>query len=290
LAGLTDAGPRSTSSEHQAALVSSRLSILYGGRAQRSIVKGVLVNPWLQTGLSLVAGLLTAGGALLGVRLSARRNNRAKRWWRRFTWAAELTLDNLSAKRVTGLKVLTTLAQSDLAQRDEYLLLDVFHERVLDELLRNLPDLICRDVGSRLTEEQIAAVQLRLVLDEKLDRQTPEVVQYIAAEAVQYGVALADNGTVEQKPAGPSEMVRYEVADYRLRTPGGHTVQHARPVEIIATGHDGGAATSLSHPGLPTLGNVPQPPRFGRTTQQTQPGKVIAAGHDREAATPTGPA
>ena len=33
----------------------------------------------------------------------------------------------------------------------------------------------------RVTEEQIAAAQLRLVLDEKLGRQTPKVVRQIAA-------------------------------------------------------------------------------------------------------------
>jgi hypothetical protein len=92
------------------------------------------VNPWAQAGLSLTVGLLTAGGALLGVRFAVRGNNRAE-WWRRFTWAAELALDNSSVKRVTGLKLLTRLAQSDLAQRDDYLLLDVFQGRVLDELL-----------------------------------------------------------------------------------------------------------------------------------------------------------
>jgi hypothetical protein len=97
------------------------------------------MNPWLQAGLSLAVGLLTAGGALLGVRLAVRGNNRAE-WWRRFTWAAELALDDSATKRVTGLKLLTKLARSDLAQHDDYLLLDVFHERVLDELLRNLPD------------------------------------------------------------------------------------------------------------------------------------------------------
>lgn len=91
------------------------------------------MNPWLQTGLSLVVGVMTAGGALLGVRLGVRGSNRAE-WWRRFTWAADLALDNSPVKRVVGLKLLTKLAQSDLAQRDECLLLDVFQERVLDEL------------------------------------------------------------------------------------------------------------------------------------------------------------
>lgn len=98
------------------------------------------MNPWLQTGLSLVVGLMTAGGALLGVRLAVRGSNRAE-WWRRFTWAAGLALDDSAVKRVAGLKLLTKLAQSDLAQRDECLLLDVFQGRVLDELLHDLRNL-----------------------------------------------------------------------------------------------------------------------------------------------------
>lgn len=108
-----------------------------------------MMNPWLQTGLSLLVGLITAGGALIGVRHMARGNDRAteqrevaarrEEWWRRFTWAAELALDESPAKRVAGLKLLAKLAQSELAQRDECLLLDVFQERVLDALLEDLP-------------------------------------------------------------------------------------------------------------------------------------------------------
>ncbi len=97
------------------------------------------MSPWLQAGLSLAIGLLTAGGALLGVRLAVRGNNRAQ-WWQRFTWAAELALDNSPVKRVAGLKLLAKLAQSDLARRDDYLLLDVFQGRVLETLLADLPD------------------------------------------------------------------------------------------------------------------------------------------------------
>lgn len=103
---------------------------------------------WLQVVLPLAVGLLTAGGAILGVRHSVHGNDRAteqrelaarrEEWWRRFTWAAELALDESPAKRVAGLKLLATLARSDLAQREECLLLDVFQGRVLDTLLDDL--------------------------------------------------------------------------------------------------------------------------------------------------------
>lgn len=102
------------------------------------------MNPWLQVALSLGVGLLTTAGALVGVRLSVRGNDRAtgqrelaarrEEWWRRFTWAAELALDDSAAKRVAGLDLLTALAKSELAERDECLLLDEFQKRVLDTL------------------------------------------------------------------------------------------------------------------------------------------------------------
>lgn len=105
---------------------------------------------WLQTAMPLVVGIVTAGSAYLGVRHAARGNERAtaqrdlaarrEEWWRRFNWAAELAMDASPEKRALGLKLLTKLAESDLAGRDEWLLLDAFHERVLEPLLMDLDD------------------------------------------------------------------------------------------------------------------------------------------------------
>lgn len=103
----------------------------------------------MQAALSLCIGLLTAAGALAGVRWSVRGNDRAttqrelaarrEEWWRRFTWAAELAMDPAQTRRVVGLKLLAGLAKSELAQRDECHLLDVFQSRVLDTLLDDPP-------------------------------------------------------------------------------------------------------------------------------------------------------
>jgi hypothetical protein len=108
------------------------------------------MDPWLQAGLSLLIGLLTASGAYLGVRHATRGNDRAtqqrdeaarrEEWWSRFVWAAQLALDDSRVRRVAGLKLLAKLGRSDLADRDEWLLIDVFQGRVLDELLGDLPD------------------------------------------------------------------------------------------------------------------------------------------------------
>lgn len=113
------------------------------------------MNPWLQVLLSLGAGLITASGALLGVRFTVRGNDRAteqrdvaslreteqrelaarrEEWWRRFMWAAELTWDESKRKRVVGLQLITKLAESELAGKDDCLLLDAFQERLLKGL------------------------------------------------------------------------------------------------------------------------------------------------------------
>ncbi len=44
-------------------------------------------------------------------------------------------MDESAAKRTLGLSLMIKLARSELAQQDEYQLLDVFHQRVLGEIL-----------------------------------------------------------------------------------------------------------------------------------------------------------
>ena len=153
------------------------------------------LNPWLQAAFSSLTALVAAVGAFLGVRLSVRGADRAtvqrevaarrEEWWRRFTWAAELALDDSPAKRAAGLRTLTQLAHSDLAQRDEYLILDAFPGRVLDELESKPVD--------ETTEEQVAAAQLRLVLDRKLGHHTPDYVRRMAGEIRSYRTAARRN-------------------------------------------------------------------------------------------------
>ncbi|RSN34686.1 hypothetical protein DL990_13720 [Amycolatopsis sp. WAC 01416] len=102
------------------------------------------MNGW-QIAITAVLGVLATSGAFIGARLGARANDRAteqrelaarrEEWWRRFTWAAELAMDESSSKRALGLSLMLKLARSELAKQDEYQLLDVFHQRVLGEIL-----------------------------------------------------------------------------------------------------------------------------------------------------------
>ncbi|MBB1153503.1 hypothetical protein [Amycolatopsis dendrobii] len=97
--------------------------------------------------VTIALGLLTVTGAFVGARMGVRANDRATKqredaarreeWWRRFTWAADLALDDSSRKRVAGLKLMTKLARSELATHDDNQLLDVFTHDALDRLVRD---------------------------------------------------------------------------------------------------------------------------------------------------------
>lgn len=133
------------------------------------------MNPWLQVALSLGTGVLTAGGALLGVRYSVKATDRAtgqreiaaqrdveqrelaarrEEWWRRFTWAAEQATEETQEKRSAGLALLGHLATSKLAGEDEYLLL-----KSLTERLENLR----QEEGAAEVAKQVDKLRLRLI-------------------------------------------------------------------------------------------------------------------------------
>ncbi|MEU3624841.1 hypothetical protein BS329_18015 [Amycolatopsis coloradensis] len=98
-----------------------------------------------QIAITAAIGVLAPTAAFFGARLGSRANDRAteqrelaarrEEWWRRFTWAAELAMDESAAKRALGLSLMMKLARSDLAQQDENDLLDVFHQRALSDIL-----------------------------------------------------------------------------------------------------------------------------------------------------------
>lgn len=104
------------------------------------------MNGW-QIAITAVLGVLSTSGAFAGARMGARANDRAtaqrelaarrEEVWRRFTWAADLALDESTDKRVIGLKTMIELAKSDLLEEDDLRLLDAFHQRVLDRILHS---------------------------------------------------------------------------------------------------------------------------------------------------------
>lgn len=102
---------------------------------------------WWQVVVTAAVGLIATTGGFVGARLGVRANDRStfqredaarrEEWWRRFTWAAELALDDSAVKRAAGLKLLAKLGRSRLATHDDHQLLDVFHHHALDRLVRD---------------------------------------------------------------------------------------------------------------------------------------------------------
>jgi hypothetical protein len=125
------------------------------------------MSPWLQVTATLLVGVLTAGGALLGVRMNGRvgeqateqreTQGRREEWSKRFYEMLAYVVDDSPRKRVTGLHMMSALAESDLAGPDELRLMEVFADRVLNPLLREMaetePGLLTEDGGSEARDE-----------------------------------------------------------------------------------------------------------------------------------------
>jgi len=106
------------------------------------------MDPLLQVVVPLMVGLLTAGGALVGVRMNGRFSDRAteqretqgrrEEWSKRFYEILAYVIDESPRKRAAGLYLMSALAESDLAGPDELRLMEALTDRVLNPLLREI--------------------------------------------------------------------------------------------------------------------------------------------------------
>lgn len=132
--------------------------------------------------LAILLGAIVA--AVIGgftLRQRAQADNRSE-WWRRAQWALDRALDDHPSTKALGLSTLEVLAHSTLAHTDELELFDAAWAAL------NGPD----DGETRLLESkgmtpqerrvQIAAAKLRLTLDDRLGRVTPDEVKALAKE------------------------------------------------------------------------------------------------------------
>ncbi|MER6667427.1 hypothetical protein ABT256_22975 [Amycolatopsis japonica] len=93
---------------------------------------------WLTPALALLAGLLTATGAFVGVRLTVRQKEQSEsriEWRARFQLAVDLYWSSDEEKRLAGLGIFEVLAKSELAGPDELRMIEVF----LDQILHQAP-------------------------------------------------------------------------------------------------------------------------------------------------------
>lgn len=108
----------------------------------------VSMDLWLQLASTMLVGLLTAGGALVGVRMNGRVGDRAteqreiqgrrEEWSKRFYEILAYVVDESPRKRAAGLHLMSALAESDLAGPDEIKLMEILTDRVLNPLLHEL--------------------------------------------------------------------------------------------------------------------------------------------------------
>ncbi|MFD2415572.1 hypothetical protein [Amycolatopsis pigmentata] len=106
------------------------------------------MNPWLQLSATLVVGVMTAGGALWGVRRNGQVGDRAteqreaqgrrEEWSKRFYEVLAYVVDESPRKRTAGLNLMAALGDSELAGPDERRLMEALTDRVLKPLIREL--------------------------------------------------------------------------------------------------------------------------------------------------------
>lgn len=113
-----------------------------------------------------------------------RRADDRSEWWRRSQWALDHALDDRPSAKALGLATLEILAHSTLARAEDLKLFDVAWASVTNP-----------DKGqTRLTESQditpqerlvlVSAARLRLTLDGRLGRETPDEVKALAKEPI----------------------------------------------------------------------------------------------------------
>ncbi len=140
----------------------------------------------------LIAGVAAAVVGLLTLRQRSRADARAQ-WWSRTQWALDSALSHDRKQAEMGLRVMKVLAASELARSEEIEILTVAWEGPLDSAGRTfgpraserpspaeLPA-AAEDDGSGERAVQIAAAQLRLVTDRRLEKATPDWVKSLAA-------------------------------------------------------------------------------------------------------------
>jgi hypothetical protein len=112
-------------------------------------------------------------------------------WWRRTQWAMDRALAGEDDVKALGLAALSVLSQSELAREEELRLLDVAWKSVIetDEDVQVLPArpnaATDRTSASTVASDQRvqgAAARLRVALDRRLGRRTPDSTKDLAEE------------------------------------------------------------------------------------------------------------
>ena len=133
----------------------------------------------------LVAAAVGAFMAWQTLRQKAIADDRAE-WWKRTQWALDNALDQDEDTRALGLAALEVLAGSELARNEEIELLDIAWKSVngYEEAPAPLraPAKVSGPATASQHRVQVAAARLRVTLDRRLGRPTPDQTKTLAKE------------------------------------------------------------------------------------------------------------
>lgn len=132
--------------------------------------------------LAILLGAIVAavvGGFTL--RQRAQADDRSE-WWNRAQWALDRALDDHPSTKVLGLATLEVLAHSTLAHTGELELFDAAWASLNGPDDGEARSLDSRTMTPAERRVQVAAAKLRLTLDGRLGRVTPDEVKALAKE------------------------------------------------------------------------------------------------------------
>ncbi len=130
----------------------------------------------------LVAAAVGAFMAWQTLRQRAIADDRAE-WWKRTQWALDNALDQDDDTRALGLAALEVLAGSELARNEELELLDIAWKSVNHvPAPQHVPVKVSRPADASQHRVQVAAARLRVTLDRRLGRPTPDQTNALAKE------------------------------------------------------------------------------------------------------------
>jgi hypothetical protein len=133
----------------------------------------------------LVAAAVGAFMAWQTLRQKAIADDRAE-WWKRTQWALDNALDQDEDTRALGLAALEVLAGSELARNEEIELLDIAWKSVTGPeeppAAQHLPVKVSSPATASQHRVQVAAARLRVTLDRRLGRRTPDQTKARAKE------------------------------------------------------------------------------------------------------------
>lgn len=104
-------------------------------------------------------------------------------WWERVQWALDSAFSGDSNRKAAGIAMVRVLSEPEWLTKEEILLLDAAWREVLDSEDSPSQSRGVRHQGSALERRvTVEAARLRVVLDRRLGRTTPEWVSVLANE------------------------------------------------------------------------------------------------------------